>query len=192
MSDSVKPHRDEALRRIGRNVVNFQRLEASLRQLVPTLSLAGPLHELDALQTSRKKEVKKKSLGTLTDRFHADVFSGERDVPEPTTPTEITFAHSFRIEATPAEAAERSRALAQLVRERNRLVHTELLSAALNSIAGCEELSARLDEQNERICAQLDYVNSLRQSHSDAFAELMKFIDSQEFLELLKSDRDDA
>jgi hypothetical protein len=191
-SDSVKTYRDEALRRIGRNLVNFQRLEASLRQLVPALNLGGALPEISSLQASRKRELKKKSLGHLAERFHADVFRGEQDAPHPASPTEITFAHSFRIEATPSQATERRKTLAGLVRERNRLVHIELLGVDFNSIADCEDLSAHLDEQNERICEYLSYVNALLQSHSEALAELVKFINSEEFLKLLESERDDA
>lgn len=192
MSDDVKPHRDEALMRVGRNLVNFQRLESYLRQLVPTLNVVGTVHELSALQASRTKELKKKSLGDLTIRYYANVFGGTRDVPEPATATEVTVAQYVRVEATAVEAADIKKGLAQLVRERNRLVHTDLVSVDFNSIAGCEELSARLDEENERICAHLDYVNALRQAHSDALAELQRLINSEEFLELLKSDRDDA
>ena len=192
MSDVIKPHRDEALRRIGRNVVNFQRLEASLRQLVPSLSLAGPVRELGTLRASRAKELKKKSLGELTNRLHAEVFRDEQEVLEPAIQTEITFAHSFRIEANSTEVADNVKALARLVRERNRLVHADLVSVDLNSITECEALSDRLDEQNERICAQLNFVNTLRQTHSTAVAALVKFINSEEFLEQLKPDRDDA
>jgi hypothetical protein len=192
MADSINVHRDAALRRIGRNVVNFQKLEASLKQILPTLRFAGPLREIKALQAAGAKEVKKKSFGDLASRFHRTLTASECGAPEPSTRTEVTVAHSLRIEPDSTEAAETEKALARLVRERNRLIHSDLVSIDLNSIAACEELSARLDEQNERICGQLNHLQVLRQAQSQALVELKKFIDSDEFLELLSHDSDDA
>lgn len=192
MSDDVKTHRDAALRRVGRNVVNFQKLEASLKRILPTLRFAGPLREIRATQVAGAKEVKKKSLGDLATRFHSTVFASECDVPESTTPTEVTIAHSIRIESNTTDAAKTKNALARLVRERNLLIHSDLIGIDFNSIAACEELSARLDEQNERICEHLLYLQALQQAQSDMLAELKKFIDSDEFLELLAQDSDDA
>lgn len=45
-----QPVRDELFRRIGRNVVNFQYLEATLRSMVPTLYYKSTLKELQARQ----------------------------------------------------------------------------------------------------------------------------------------------
>ena len=53
-------------------------------------------------------------------------------------------------------------ALVNLVLERNRLIHNDLVSVDLNSREECEELSARLDEQYTKIRRYLDYLNSVR------------------------------
>lgn len=191
MSDEQKRHREEALRRIGRNVVNFQRLEASLRQLIPSLSLAGPLSSLGNIRASREKELKKKSLGDLASRFQTEVFGADQSSSEPIQ-TEITIAHSFRFEEDSVWASERVKNLAKLVRERNRLMHSDLVHIDLESITECESLSARLDEQNQRVCEQIYFVNSLRKAQAEAISVFSQFITSEEFLKQLRSDRNDA
>ncbi len=192
MSDVIDAQRDAALRRVGRNLVNFQKLEASLKQILPNLRFAGPLREVQALQSAGAREVKKKSLGDLANRLHSTLFAGECRAPDPAASTEITVAHSVRVELDSTEVAETKKALARLVRERNRLVHSDLLSIDFNSIPACEELCIRLDEQNERICAQINHLQALRQVQSEALTKLKDFIDSDEFLEVFSSDSDDA
>jgi hypothetical protein len=192
MSDDIKPHRDEAFRRVGRNIANFQRLEASLRQLVPNLSLAGTLNDYSALRAAKAKKLKKSSFGDLTGRFHSEVFKDRPTAPEPETHAEIGFSHSIRVESGSVEPPEREKALAQLVRDRNRLVHSDLVNSNLGSISACKALSVWLDEQNERINAELSFIGSLRQAQSETVAALIRFVNSEEFFEKLKSDEDDA
>lgn len=182
MTDIAKPYRDETLRRIGRNIVNFQKLEHSLRVLIPTLRFSSGVDEIASIQAIRKNEVKKKSLGDLSSRFHGDIFS---EIPDSISDsaTGITISHSFRLETDKNDARELKNSLIKLVQERNQLVHQDFIYTVFNSIPECYEISARLDEQNSRILSQIDFVNSLRKSHSEASAEIAKYLMSDEFWE---------
>jgi len=183
--------RDELLRRIGRNVVNFQYLEATLRSMVPALSTKGTLSELQIRQTELARKHKKSSLGELANVYHKSVFRVPcEDLPD-NAPSEPTLAFSVQIESTPDDVAKQKRALASLVVERNRLIHKDVLSVDLTSKEQCEALSTRLDEQNTRILQQLDLLNSFRSGLRDAAEELSRFIESEEFLAVRRGERDD-
>jgi hypothetical protein len=92
--------------------------------------------------------------------------SSSKEVLDETVPDEVlsepTLTVVFSIEVTRETAARRRSALGNLVAERNRLIHEDLLNVNLNASEECEELSVRLDEQYTRIRRHLDYLNSLR------------------------------
>ncbi len=184
--------RDELLRRIGRNVVNFQYLEATLRSMIPALSNNGTLSELKIRRTKLERKHKKSSLGELANSYHEKVFRVPSEDLSDDAPTEPWLAFSVQIESTPDDVAMQKRALASLVVERNRLIHKDVLNVDLTSKVQCESLSARLDEQNTRILQQLDQLNSFRSGLRDAAEDLRRFIESEEFLAMLRGERDDA
>ena len=182
--------RDRLLRCIGRNVVNFQYLEATLRSMIPALSAKGTLRELQIRQAEVSRKHKKSSLGDLAGAFHERVFRndmGECGIPDE-APPEPTMDFSIRLEAPPEAVAEQKRALAKLVAERNRLIHKDILSVDLNSPEQCEALAAQLDEQNTRIRQQLAHLNSIRDGLREAAAEFQRFIESEEFLAVLRGE----
>jgi hypothetical protein len=57
----VEAARDDVLRKVGRNVVNFQKMEALLKALNAQQSISGSLSELYVLATSARKAVAKKT-----------------------------------------------------------------------------------------------------------------------------------
>lgn len=186
--------RDELFRRIGRNVVNFQYLEATLRSMIPALSNKGTVKELQTNQEEVSRKHKKASLGDLANAYHDRVYgkSVADDAPPDEVLSEPTFGFSVHLEVTEETAAQRKRALVKLIAERNRLIHEDLLSVDLNSREECEELSARLDEQYTRIRRYLDHLNSLRTGFREMATEFGRFLESDEFLALLSGESEGA
>lgn len=186
--------RDEVFRRIGRNVVNFQYLEATLRSLIPVLSNKGTVKELQANQDELSRKFKNSTLGVLANAYNERAYGksvAEEPLPDEVLPEPI-LAFSSRLEVTSETAAEYKRALVNLITERNRLIHSDLLSIDLNSREQCEELSARLDEQNIRIRRYLEHLNSRRTGFQEAAETFRHLLESDEFLALLRGDCDDA
>jgi len=185
--------RDELFRRIGRNVVNFQYLEATLRSMVPKLYNKLTITELQARQNEASPKRDKSTFGNLVSAYH-DRLSRSKELLDETVSDEVlsepTLTFGFSIDVTPETAAQRRSALVNLVAERNRLIHEDLLNVNLNSSEECEELSARLDEQYTRIRRYLDHLNSLRTNFQEMAAEFGRLLESDEFLALLK--REDA
>jgi len=142
--------RDELYRHVGRNVVNFQYLEATLRSMVPMLYNKSTLKELQAHQSEVSPNRDKSTFGNLVSTYH-DRLSCSKEVLDETLSDEVlyepTLTFGFGIEVTEETAAQRESAVVNLVAERNRLIHEDLLNVDLKSREECEELSARLDEQ---------------------------------------------
>jgi len=186
--------RDELYRRIGRNVVNFQYLEATLRSMVPMLYNKSTLKELQANQSEVSPKQDKSTFGNLVSSYH-DRLSRSKELLNETVPDEglaaPTLTFGFSIEVTEETAAQRRSALVNLVAERNRLIHKDLLNVDLKSREECEELSARLDEQYTRIRRHLDHFNSLRTNFQEMAAEFGRFLESDEFRALLSGERED-
>ena len=186
--------RDELYRRIGRNVVTFQYLEATLRSMVPTLYNKLTIAELQARQNEASPKRDKSTFGNLVSAYHDRLSRSEKVLTE-TVPdeglAEPTVAFGFTIDVTPETAAQREIALVNLVAERNRLIHEDLLNVNLNSSEECAELSARLDEQYTRIRRHLDHLNSLRTNFQEMAAEFARLLESDEFRALLSGERED-
>jgi len=185
--------RDELYRRIGRNVVNFQYLETTLRSMVPMLYNKSTLKELQAHQSQVSPKQEKSTFGNLVSSYH-DRLSRSKEVLNETVPDEgldePTLTFGFSIEVTEETVAQRRSALVNLVAERNRLIHEDLLNVDLKSCEECEELSARLDEQYTRIRRHLDHFNSLRTNFQEMAAEFGRLLESDEFRALLSGERE--
>jgi hypothetical protein len=180
--------RDEVLRRIGRNVVNFQYLEATLRSMIPLLENEGTLKDWQSNLSAKTRRHKKSSLGDLAGTFLESISSGAEeslvDADEPLR--ELKLRVTFQVDTTPEQEAEQRTSLLKLVRERNRLIHRDALDVDLNSPEQCARLAAWLDEQNERIREQLLHLNLLRTAHREALEEFVRFMQTEEFLSVLQ------
>lgn len=196
MTSQVAPlsPRDALLRRVGRNVVNFQYLEATLRNMIPSLHTEGTPRDIQSRLDATARRYKKSSLGDLADVFIGTVLPKHKadDCDAAEITDEFSIRQSVTIEATPDVAAQHRRELLKLVVERNRLVHRDLLSVDLDSQEQCEQLSERLDEQNDRIRKHLADLNSLREAHLEALTHFSRYIESAEFMSALGGKCNDA
>jgi archaellum biogenesis ATPase FlaH len=112
--------------------------------------------------------------------------------PPSREPEEPTLSLSVRYELDPPLAAEIKRELLSLVQERNRLIHRDLVLVDFNSIDACNQLSLRLDEQNDRINKQLQLLQTMRDAHLAVIIELAQFVASEEFTAQLGHNAEDA
>jgi hypothetical protein len=135
----------------------------------------------------------KSTFGNLVSFYH-DRLSRSKELLNETVPDEglpePTLTFGFSIEVTEETAAQRRSALVNLVAERNRLIHEDLLNIDLKSREECEELSARMDEQYTRIRRHLDHFNSLRTNFQEMATEFGRLLESDEFRALLSGERE--
>jgi aerobic-type carbon monoxide dehydrogenase small subunit (CoxS/CutS family) len=153
--------RDEALRKVGRNVVNFQKVEACLKFLLAVSETQTTKDGLSARHRKRTATIQKLPMGYLSNEFFRCVYGPESEAPTLTDFSQITVSTTFRVDADAANVKEQKKILSALVTERNKLIHRDLSGFDHNSISSCRNLIAMLDEQNVRVLSQLEQLAAL-------------------------------
>ena len=78
-TDDIESVRAETLRKVGRNVVNFQKVEACLKFLVSVSNSQGTPSTIARLQRKKVARVRKESLGKLVTAFHRDILDDDSE-----------------------------------------------------------------------------------------------------------------
>ena len=92
---------------------------------------------------------------------------------------------TFDIEMDKEKAKAQGNTLFALATERNNLIHHDLASIDFGSATQCQELIAKLDDQNAKILEQLRILAPLKESVRELSSVLHSFFQSDEFLNLL-------
>ena len=113
--------RNEALRKIGRNIVNLQRMERALKILVVRSDLQGYISELKGVYQNRLAYVERLSMGRLADNI-IDILYSEADenADAPDDLKEAWVAFGFRIEGRMARKKAEKKALSLVVKHPRR------------------------------------------------------------------------
>lgn len=154
--------RDIAFRKIGRNLVNFQRFERMMTLAIVQSDVRGYASKLVQVHRQKTKDTKRKPLGWLVEEFFKTIYSN--DLPDESGPDELTeewMGIFFRINEDKDSSRNRKRELLKLVEERNWLIHTSVAELDFKSVESCEKLISQLDEQNDRLTPHYDYLMSL-------------------------------
>jgi len=175
----LKDIRDDVLRKIGRNVVNLQKMEMMLKALVVSGGLHGNPSELLARKKELNKAVAKLPMGVLVDKLFDSIYSNDPPEKASVDLNEPWMSVAFRIETDEKSEKEFKKALSMVVAERNQLIHQQLSTFDANSIESCLEQSAALDAQIARIKSEYEVLESLVQALNGARAELVKYLNSE-------------
>jgi hypothetical protein len=184
-------HTDDALRKVGRNVVNFQRLEQALKALVRLSSYTDSQSRSGPIFPRQTKRLKRAGLAEAANQFNRAFYDEAVTTKASILSTVVRFSSTFRLEPD-ANTQSRRKELVALARERNRLIHNDLVSIDFFSESVCVALSERLDAQNLRILDYLEFVRSVRDTQVMMLQELVAFVESDEFLTVGASDEFDA
>jgi hypothetical protein len=118
----------EVQRLLGRCVLRLQQYERLLKAMLTHQELAGPVDTLDAQRSARAEKLSNKTLGHLVNALFENFvvphdFAREL-LPESTTPTDrACFAVSHQITMAPEQLDNVRKAIEELVKVRNDLVH---------------------------------------------------------------------
>lgn len=179
-SDPVA-ERDEALRKIGRNVVLFQELEGILKFLAAIQRPSAPLSKIKAVHAKDACAIRVRSLGQVGGQVLDALYGvSNSESSAPDAISEPWLAFSFRIDADPASGEASRNALKELIRERNDLVHHLLSRWNLREPESSRALSVELDEQRSRIVHEIERYRAYANGLKEIASELRAFIDSDE------------
>jgi hypothetical protein len=168
--------RDLALQKIGRNVVNFQKLEAMLKYISAFASLHGPVSELAETVATRTERLAKWPMGRLVNEA-SNVLHQDRESTEH-SPAELADAwFSATLTVTTQDGREWRKVMEAVVAERNALMHQMLVTFDPNSLESCELLSAKLDEQRSRTIPAYEHVQSIVLTIRDSYQDMARHLE---------------
>ena len=177
---------DAALRAIGRNVLNFQKMEGMLKFIVSSTGAIGsarateqPMEELERSIKNRKKAIKRLPMGRLAEALSTSLQSGKGDQAGTVgSEDRISINVSFTIDDDEF-VRDLTLSLDTIVRERNDLIHTRLLRFDRNSKESCEALIRDLDAQRERTKPLYEALFAIGSSLREVYADLDKYANSE-------------
>lgn len=171
-SPELTSARHLAYQGVGRNVLQFQRVELLLKNLLGLHQGAYTMETMVDEMKRREQAQERRTLGLLAGNLFEKVIltpaSGEFVPADGADSGE--FSHRFGITITEEIHQEWQSRLKDLVEERNQLVHLALLTWDFDTIEGCQAVVAALDEQHGRIVAELQQVKR----YHDFFTQCMK------------------
>lgn len=160
--DELADWKSKTYQLIGRNVLHFQRMEQLLKFLLPqaTVSIFGKA-DLASFLEERSEEVRVCTLGTLVNRFLAEVCVPD----EPTSVEESVepkFTSTVRLVLDDPVGLESMRTrLKNLVEGRNHLVHDLISRIDANSVECWRSIHNDLEEQQQRTLAEIETFRQL-------------------------------
>lgn len=175
--------RAEALRKLGRNIVNFSKIEGGFKLLLSIGQVSGTTSTLSSQVLTNQRRLRKQSLGKLVAKFNKDMMGRSKQAVPPENLSEPWVSLSFTVNL-PGGSNKWKQSLKSLVAERNQLIHHKLSHLDISSIEDYHELTGYLDEQNPRLLAQLDELRWMLESLNEKVNEVRQ---SPEFLQLLCS-----
>jgi hypothetical protein len=193
-SVDIEAVRAEALRKLGRNIVNFSKIEAAFKYLLSVSQLEGAEKTISEQLRRNQTRLRKQTLGKLVQEFNKNILGtilGDASQSEPTLDfSGARISVSFKVTYNnPVFLKLQKRRLSSIVAERNKLIHQNLAFIDTSSVEDYQNLITLLDEQNPRLLAQLEelrwMIESLRESWK-AFENLSK---SPDFIQSIQSNQ---
>jgi hypothetical protein len=173
--------RDEVFQKIGRNLVNFQKIELMLKHLIANGQVSGYMSEFQKNHEMKVADTRKKTLGALVGEFVETTFQSTNVSPEPTAERiEPCISFSFSVEADADFYESKKRELKLLVNDRNDLIHHLLPQFNSESLESCLEIRDYLDQQRERLIPEYEYLKSVIESLEEIKKAHAAFISSDE------------
>jgi hypothetical protein len=177
LEDSV----NEVLRKIGRNMMLFQQLEHLLKFIVANGSFSGYVSELNFKKEQRAASIQKQTMGQLVGQYIETTNPEYQDfADEPEDLKEAFFSFKFYTECDSVYYETKKDALAQIVSDRNELVHHMLPKFDTNSIESCIQIEKQLDKQREEILCEINELRQKVDSLQEGRKILAEFLNSDE------------
>lgn len=144
-------HTADALYAIGRNVVNFQRLEHILKQLALFAPICATQSRIQSEVEKRRARAEGLTLGRAVKKWIEGEFHTTEPKQVPRLDQQILISFGFDLPTTPEYFDQLSGELESLAQERNCLIHLDLARLNFEDEAECNALSIQLNAQNDRI-----------------------------------------
>jgi hypothetical protein len=174
------PETDEVMRRIGRNVVNFQMVEAILKHLNAHASLHGPASQLATRMEEQRAAEHKKTMGELVGRMMSKVLQPQQEHETPDEIDEPWFGFRFTVETDAQFIDQHDKEMRSLVDARNELIH-HFLPRWYSAVDGDFEAAlAYLDAQRDETFHVMDRLRGWVRATDEGRKQVVEFWASPE------------
>lgn len=165
--------RTEALRKLGRNIVNFSKIEGCLKLLLAVSEVSGDPKQFSKQVQTKQKNLHKQTLGQLVQGFHKNILSESEQamLAEDYSGPGISIVLKV-VYSDPAFMKAQKKALSKIVAERNHLIHHKLAYLDNTCVDNYHELIVFLDEQNPRLLNHLEEIGSMLMSLNENWEKL--------------------
>jgi hypothetical protein len=172
---------DEVFRKIGRNLLIFQKIELMLKYLIDNGKVSGYLRELKANQERLAPATAKQTMEHLAGQYmDADCREHEEFLREPLEAKEPYISFSFTVRADSDFYESKRQSLKSLIDDRNHFIHHLLPRFDPDSMESCLEIEQHLDRQREKLTPEHNYLKSLIESFEEAKKAYIEFFESEE------------
>jgi hypothetical protein len=154
-------HTTDALSAIGRNVVNFQRLEHILKQLALFAPICATPSKLQSEVEKQRARAERLTLGGAVKKWIESEFHTTEPKQVPRLDQQIVISFGFDLPTTPEYFDQLSGELESLAQERNCLIHQDLAQLNFEDEAECNALSIQLNAQNDRIIRAIKFLGTI-------------------------------
>ncbi|MGL5017356.1 MAG: hypothetical protein ACRDBP_04425, partial [Luteolibacter sp.] len=176
---------NEALRKIGRNLLLFQQAEHLLKRLKFIGSYSSRTGEARSGIETQTSTCHKMTLGQVVNLFVDHHCAEMPSTPETThvqLPDAISRDDGFGIHFTfggiDGYPEARRQALTRMVNERNELVHHLLLKIDRNSMESCLKVGVYLDEQRQAILPEIQLLQQNLKTVTEQLNSILEFAKS--------------
>lgn len=185
--------RTEALRKLGRNIVNFSKIEGILKYLLSVSQLEGLSTSTRNQLVDNHERFPKHTLGKLVKELHNTVLVDDSQSEPQLDSSELGMSLSFKATYSDSDFLNaQKQALSDIVVERNKLIHQDLALLNTSSIEDYYKLISFLDEQNPRLLAHLEELGWMLTSCIEGLKDLQEFIKPLDFHQFIHSSPSDA
>jgi len=167
---AFQARKNSIFQKVGRNVVNLQRLERRFKEL-QSLQVNAPAKAIQHALEARKHFLAKQTLGPLTQQTVDSFFPTEHPQSQfDNLITVLWFTFSIQVEEGQRESLRSQ--LREVVAERNDLIHHMFGGFDPGSEESCAALEAKLDAQSAHITEVFRWAQEISDAVLEHVAEL--------------------
>jgi hypothetical protein len=171
MSARTDTAKDEALRMVGRTVVNFQRLEHNLKLAARLGPLQGTIRKVQKDIAKRHERASGLTLGQAIQAWLDCCYEKPATHHGTSDLFDVSVHVTFTLESDPESQTRHAKVLGELLEVRNDLIHSRLAKFEWDMPEICEDLVAELEQVNTVVSAQIEYTSSLLKSIAELHKE---------------------
>ncbi|WP_226663235.1 hypothetical protein [Microbulbifer aggregans] len=160
-ANALQAANNEVMRKIGRNMLLFQQIEGLLKYLLANGFIVGTVEDLKIKRESRLADIRRRSMGQLVGEFVDSCYSDLKDTNTEELVDKAFFSFHFKVECEAKYYDSRKKTLAEIVSERNDLIHHLLPRYDPESLESCLAVDAELEQQRNKLLPELTHLQEL-------------------------------